>query len=55
MNELQQLQLNYINTNCKLITLFFDPIKIYEFNMTHSDKLELFSIGYNQTKTFFNK
>ena len=55
MNELQQLQLNYINTNCKLITLFFDPIKIYEFNMTHSDKLELFSVGYNQTKTFFNK
>jgi hypothetical protein len=53
--ELQKLQFCQINDNYKFISLQFEPSKIYEFNISHSNKLELFSVGYNLTKTFFIK
>lgn len=49
INELQDIQFKNLKENCKLITLELVP-KIYEFNITNSEKLELFSTGYNTTK-----
>lgn len=49
MIELQQLKLQTVSQQCKIIELELEP-KLYEFNMSHTDKLELFSIGYNTTK-----
>ena len=49
INELQMIQFKNITDNCKLINLELEP-KIYEFNIDNSEKLELFSIGYNTTK-----
>jgi predicted acylesterase/phospholipase RssA len=49
INELQDLQFKHLTDNCKLITLELEP-KLYEFNISNSEKLELFSSGYNSTK-----
>jgi len=55
VNELQKLQLKKKKSKCKFISLLVEPTKIYEFNISHSNKLELFSIGYNSTKNFLTK
>jgi predicted acylesterase/phospholipase RssA len=52
--ELQTLQLKNLD-NYKIISLHFDSFKIYDFNITNHDKLDLFSLGYNLTKIFFIK
>jgi predicted acylesterase/phospholipase RssA len=36
-----------------LITVVSHNIKIYTFHLPHSDKLELFSLGYNKAKEYF--
>lgn len=51
INELLELQLKSLKGNCKIIHLQMESIKIYEFHITHSKKLELFSVGYNLTKS----
>ena len=55
VNELQKLQLKNKKSKCKFISLLVEPAKIYEFNISHSNKLELFSTGYNFTKNFLTK
>ena len=51
INELLKIQLEKNNEKYQIIHLELVP-KIYEFNISHSDKLELFSAGYNTTKTY---
>lgn len=49
LNELMKIQMQ--NTGfLKIIQIEIDPIKIYEFQLNNSKKLELFSTGYNSTK-----
>ena len=50
ISELQMLQFSSINIKHHRVTLVTDPIKIYDFNIDNSFKLELFSSGYNLTK-----
>lgn len=50
INELQTLQFSSINIKHYRVTLVTDPIKIYDFNIDNSFKLELFSSGYNLVK-----
>uniref|UniRef100_A0A6C0KFB5 PNPLA domain-containing protein n=1 Tax=viral metagenome TaxID=1070528 RepID=A0A6C0KFB5_9ZZZZ len=42
------------NPNIDFITVHVKHVKIYTFKLPHSDKLELFSLGYNRTKEFYN-
>ena len=57
MVPINELQLHYISKNkidkCTFIEIIMEPLKIYEFHINHSKKLELFSVGYNTTKKFF--
>jgi NTE family protein len=55
MNELLELQLKSIKENCTIINLEMESIKLYHFHITHSKKLELFSVGYNLTKSIIIK
>lgn len=53
INELHLQYLKNQTEKCIFIEILMEPIKIYDFHITHSKKLEFFSVGYNQTKTFF--
>ena len=57
MVPMNELQLHYIlenkTHNFTFIEIITEPLKIYEFSVNHSKKLELFSVGYNKTKHFF--
>jgi len=41
--------------NIHILELEVEDVKIYKFNLSHSEKLELFSFGYNQAKKFFKE
>jgi len=41
------------NSNIDIVKISIEDVKIYKFNMTHSEKLELFSLGYNAAKEYF--
>ena len=49
INELLALQIEKTKNRYKVLQLSLAP-KVFEFNISHSDKLELFSIGYNTCK-----
>ena len=55
--ELYKIKLEpYKNkNNIHILELKIENIKLYKFNLSHSEKLELFSVGYNQAKSFFKK
>jgi predicted patatin/cPLA2 family phospholipase len=36
-----------------MIHIDVENVKIYKFNLSHSEKLELFSLGYNKAKEYF--
>lgn len=41
-------------TKIDFVTVFAQNMKIYTFKLSHSDKLELFSLGYNRAKEYYN-
>jgi len=49
LNELLKLQIKNMD-RCKFIQIEIEPIKIYNFQLNNSKKLELFSSGYNSIK-----
>jgi predicted acylesterase/phospholipase RssA len=50
-NELSNVQMK--ENKCKIVNIETEAIRIYEFNLNNSKKLELFSIGYNCAKKIF--
>ena len=55
IDELQTIQLKGITENCTCIQVEIDSINFYDFHINHSQKLELFSAGYNSVKNFLLK
>jgi len=43
------------NTNCTIIKLSYPKLKLFNFSINSTDKLEMFSYGYQQTNDFFTK
>ena len=56
MNEREKEKIEGIKNNpdLKVLKIELENMKIYKFNLSQSKKLDLFSIGYNETKDFIN-
>jgi NTE family protein len=50
IDELQSIQLKNITENCLYINVKIRDISFYDFHINHSEKLEIFSLGYNCAK-----
>jgi NTE family protein len=48
-------KLNAYRNEIDILTIDVENVKMYTFNLSHSQKLELFSLGYNKAKEHFNK
>lgn len=54
-SEYEKQMIQTINHNhIDFITVSVQNVKIYTFKLPHTDKLELFSLGYNRAKEYYN-
>lgn len=51
----KQMMETMTNQNIDFITVYVKHVKIYTFKLPHSDKLELFSLGYNRAKEYYKQ
>jgi hypothetical protein len=53
--EHEDMMINKYKEVIELVTIHAKGIKVYTFQLLQSEKLELFSLGYNKTKQHFTK
>lgn len=54
-SEYEKQMIQTINhSHIDFITVSVQNVKIYTFKLPHTDKLELFSVGYNRAKEYYN-
>jgi hypothetical protein len=53
--EHEQMMIDKYREVIELVTIHAKGIKVYTFQLLQSEKLELFSLGYNKTKEHFTK
>lgn len=51
----EKIKINSLDTTVEILKIPVEKIKIYTFSLQHSQKLELFSIGYNHAKDYFQR
>jgi len=55
MSQTVEYKLSHISKKCKIIKLNYDKLKIFNFNINSKEKLDIFSIGYEQIKKEFEE
>jgi predicted acylesterase/phospholipase RssA len=49
-SQSEKYKIKNVSSKCKIVKLFNDKLKVFDFDINSKDKLELFSSGYQQLK-----